>query len=92
MGKICRHCFVSGTVQGVFYRHSTKEQAELRNLSGWAKNLPDGRVEVLVCGNEEQVLALVKWLHTGPERAIVTDVQVIEIKIDESLIGFNIIR
>lgn len=60
---------VSGRVQGVFYRASTREQALALGLSGHAKNLPDGRVEVLACGSQEALQALQDWLQRGPPMA-----------------------
>jgi acylphosphatase len=77
--KICIHCFVSGHVQGVWYRASTQKQAELFGLTGWACNLPDGRVEVVACGEKEKVLQLYEWLKKGPERAKVAEVTYEEI-------------
>lgn len=71
--KICVHCFVSGKVQGVWFRASTKSEAELLGITGWAKNLPDGRVEVMACGAKEKVAQLCEWLKQGPEHARVTD-------------------
>ncbi|HEX4044473.1 MAG TPA: acylphosphatase [Gammaproteobacteria bacterium] len=72
--KICIHCYVSGHVQGVWYRASAEEQALKLGLTGWAKNLPDGRVEVVACGEEEQVQQLYVWLKRGPVLAKVTAV------------------
>lgn len=71
----CRRCRVSGRVQGVFYRASTQQQAERLGVSGWARNLPDGTVEVLACGREQDVEALCRWLWDGPRLAEVADVQ-----------------
>jgi len=71
---ICKRCFVSGRVQGVFYRDTTRQRAEKLQLSGYAKNLTDGRVEVFVCGSETGVNALCAWLWTGSEYSSVTDV------------------
>lgn len=70
--KICIHCFASGKVQGVWFRASTQEQAKLLNITGWARNLPDGRVEVLACGERENIAQLYKWLKHGPQLANVT--------------------
>ncbi len=79
MKKSGMHCFVSGKVQGVWYRASTQEQAQSLGLTGWAKNLPDGRVEVLAFGEKDQLLVLHAWLKVGPELAKVTDVTYEEI-------------
>ncbi len=72
--KICIHCFVSGKVQGVWYRAGTQDEAKKRGLTGWARNLPDGRVEVMACGEKKALDQLFEWLKTGPERALVSDV------------------
>jgi acylphosphatase len=77
---ICKQCFVSGKVQGVFYRDSTRRQAEKLQLTGYAKNLTDGRVEVLVCGQEASVEELCDWLWTGSDYSTVSDVQCQEIE------------
>lgn len=73
---IGRRCFVSGRVQGVFYRASTRQRALELGCSGYAHNLPDGRVEVLVRGDEPAVQALVAWLSQGPPAAQVSHVDV----------------
>ncbi len=72
--KICKRCRVTGRVQGVFYRASTQEQAQRLGVSGYAKNLPDGSVEVLACGEAEAVEALCDWLWQGPPSARVSTV------------------
>lgn len=73
------HCFVSGRVQGVWYRASTQEKAVSLNLTGWARNLPDGRVEVLAFGEKEKLTELYAWLKIGPELAQVSDVSYEEV-------------
>ncbi len=73
---IARRCLVSGRVQGVFYRGSARERARRAQLTGHARNLPDGRVEVLVCGPESAVLRFIEWLWQGPSAAQVLDVRV----------------
>jgi acylphosphatase len=73
---IAKRCLVSGRVQGVFYRASTKEQARSRGIVGYAKNLADGRVEVLAVGASADVDALVAWLREGPPTARVAHVEV----------------
>jgi acylphosphatase len=82
MTKIGRHCYVSGIVQGVFYRQSTKQQAQARELTGWVKNLPDGRVEVLLFGEEEQVITMLEWMSAGPDRAVVTSLEIFEAEVE----------
>lgn len=79
---IARHCFVSGRVQGVFYRASTRQRAVELGLAGYARNLPDGRVEVLAVGEAAAVMSLVEWLACGPPAAQVANVQVSEIDVE----------
>jgi len=74
MKKVGMHCYVSGRVQGVFFRASTKAKAQTLGVTGWVKNLPDGRVEVLAFGEEGNIAILQKWLHEGPAGAQVTDI------------------
>ena len=76
--RACR-CYVSGRVQGVYYRGSTRQKATELGIVGYARNLPDGRVEVLAVGAPERVQALVEWLWIGSPAASVTDVQVQEV-------------
>lgn len=83
MTKICRHCYVSGKVQGVFYRQNTKQQAKKLNLTGWVKNLDDGRVELIVCGEQDNVQKLLNWLPDGPPRAKVDNVATSELEFQE---------
>ena len=77
--KICIHCFVSGKVQGVWFRASTQTEADKLGLNGWVKNLPDGRVEVMACGEKEKINLLQEWLKQGPDHARVTDVSLEEL-------------
>ncbi len=85
----CRRYYVSGRVQGVFFRDSTRRQARILGLSGWARNLPDGRVEVLACGEEQALAAMERWLWEGPPQAQVTDVVGGEVQCDVPA-GFTI--
>ena len=73
--KLCEKCIVQGRVQGVFYRDSTRQQAEKHGVTGYAKNLPDGTVEVLLCGYAEQVGHVKAWLWEGPRSAHVASVK-----------------
>ena len=67
---------VSGEVQGVFFRDTMRRLASRAGVTGWVRNLPDGRVEALVEGEEGAVRRLVEWCHQGPPDARVTDVAV----------------
>lgn len=71
---ICRRSFVSGRVQGVFYRATCVRKAGSLGLRGYARNLADGRVEVLACGDEAAVNAMLSWLWEGSPASKVTDV------------------
>jgi acylphosphatase len=72
--NICRQCIVRGRVQGVAFRAHTQRHARELGVTGYAKNLSDGTVEVLACGAESSVAALCDWLRVGPPAARVTDV------------------
>jgi acylphosphatase len=76
---ICRKCLVSGRVQGVFYRATTAHRARELGIRGYANNLPDGRVEVLACGDAEVVEEFVQWLWKGSAASKVTAVAVEEL-------------
>ena len=78
-----RRCLVSGIVQGVFFRASTRQKAVELSLTGYAINLPDGRVEVLMVGDSGAVEALTTWLHRGPPAARVEAVQKTEVSLEE---------
>ena len=78
MAKVCQHCLVSGKVQGVWYRQTTKEMAERLKITGWVRNLPTGEVELMACGEEPAIEALCQWLWTGPSHATVHDVRCTE--------------
>jgi acylphosphatase len=87
--KRCQRCLVSGRVQGVWFRASTREQAMALGLSGSASNLPDGRVEVLACGDGASLEQLSAWLWQGPPAAQVTAVECREVPV-EAPSGFTI--
>lgn len=70
---ICVHAYISGRVQGVWFRAFTRENALAMNVVGWAKNLPDGRVEVMLQGLSDAVDAVLEALRRGPPLARVTD-------------------
>ncbi len=68
---VCYRCIVTGRVQGVFFRGTTQHEARKLGLTGYAKNLPDGAVEVFVCGDEPTITKLREWLWLGPPAASV---------------------
>ena len=72
---ICRRSFVSGRVQGVFYRATCVRKAQTSGISGFARNLDDGRVEVLSCGEPAAVDAFIAWLWEGSAASKVTAVE-----------------
>ncbi len=83
--------FVSGLVQGVGFRAYTQRVAESLGISGWVRNLPDGRVEVLAEGDEEVLCHFVKELWKGPRLSRVERLEIIkEEEEDEPLFGFSI--
>ena len=87
---IATRFIVSGKVQGVWYRASTREQALRLDLCGYAKNLDDGRVEVLAAGPEDAIDQLERWLWRGPELATVENVMREEISAAPELFGFDV--
>ncbi|MGH2738998.1 MAG: acylphosphatase [Actinomycetota bacterium] len=70
------HVVVSGRVQAVFFRHETRERARARGLSGWVRNLPDGRVEAVFEGPGDEVDEMIAWCREGPPLAQVEGVEV----------------
>jgi acylphosphatase len=86
--RICFRCVVGGRVQGVFFRASAREQALRLGITGSARNLPDGRVEVIACGTPDAVGQLREWLRVGPPMAEVSGVAC-EPTPFQSLTGFS---
>jgi len=76
MVKVRVHIFVSGRVQGVFFRQNTKQQADNFGVKGWIGNLQDGRVEAVFEGEEQDVKLLTEYCHHGPSYSTVTKVDV----------------
>lgn len=70
------HVHVTGHVQGVFFRATTRDTAEKHGVDGWVKNLPDGRVEAVFEGSEPDVEAMIEFCHEGSPAARVEDVEV----------------
>jgi len=76
MGEARVRLFIQGKVQGVSFRYFTVQEAKSFNLTGWVRNLWDGRVEVLLNGDEEAVKSMVEWCEDGPPSASVENVEI----------------
>ncbi len=70
------HVYISGRVQGVFFRDSTREKAQEIGLNGWVRNMRDGRVEAVFEGDEDKVNKMIEWCHEGPRSARVDRVEI----------------
>jgi len=82
LAQVIRRFRITGRVQGVYFRHSTRMEAERLALTGYARNLPDGSVEVVAQGPVAAVERLRQWLHQGPKMARVETVLELEIERD----------
>jgi acylphosphatase len=89
MPETRRRVVAHGRVQGVFFRDSTRREAERRGVAGWARNTPEGTVEAVFEGDAEAVEALVAFVRAGPGHAVVSHVDVHN-EAPEGLCGFNI--
>tara|TARA_B100000929_G_scaffold236235_1_gene192874 strand:+ start:168 stop:446 length:279 start_codon:yes stop_codon:yes gene_type:complete len=76
MSKQRVRLFVRGKVQGVFFRQALKVMAIKNNVTGWVRNLEDGRVEALLDGNIDDVNAVIEWAHDGPANSRVDYVDI----------------
>jgi acylphosphatase len=84
----CLRLLISGRVQGVWFRESMRQEAARLGVTGWVRNLPDGRVEALACGEPSVLDALLEWSSRGPPLAYVNGVEVAE-TLQESFPGFE---
>ena len=80
---------ISGRVQGVFFRDTCRRLAERHGVAGWVRNLPDGRVEAVFEGPDEDVRRLVDWARTGPRLAVV-DAVAVQPEPPEGLAAFHV--
>jgi acylphosphatase len=84
------HAKVTGLVQGVFFRASTRDTARTLGLNGWVRNMPDGSVELEAEGPEDRISQLVIWLNQGPQYARVGNVEVKEVSVTVEDTGFHV--
>jgi acylphosphatase len=89
---IRRHVVVSGLVQGVGYRYLARKHAQRLDVTGWVRNLPDGRVEAEVQGADASVLTMLRRLEQGPPEARVAGVEVGELPVHDGETAFEIRR
>ncbi len=92
MKKVRAHIYVSGRVQGVFFRSSTRGEALRLGIAGWVRNLNEGRVEALFEGDSDKVNQIIEFCHKGPSSAIVERVEVFWEKYIGNIKDFRIIR
>lgn len=92
MDQSKKHVRLSGRVQGVGFRHFTKQNANQLNINGWVKNLPVGDVEAVFVGDEDKVNDMLEKMKEGPRSARVDDLSVDEEsdKLDETFSGFSV--
>jgi acylphosphatase len=89
-GKRRVHVWVSGRVQGVYFRYATRDAAIRYGVSGWVRNLPDGRVEAVFEGEPGMVEQIVGFCHRGPDHARVDGVDMVEEEFSGEFQGFEI--
>jgi acylphosphatase len=88
--NIGAHVFISGKVQGVFYRIETSREAKKRNITGWIRNTSDGRVEAIFEGERRDVTCIIDFCKHGPSGALVEKVNVLWEKYTGNFEGFEI--
>jgi acylphosphatase len=86
------HVVISGQVQGVWYRASTKEKAEELGLTGWVKNIAHGNVEAVFEGDESTVNEMIAWCRKGPPLAQVINVKVTRQRFGGEFVEFTVLR
>ncbi len=91
--KDCRvHIFVSGKVQGVYYRQNTLQKAQELDIRGWVRNLSDGRVESIMEGSKVNIDKMLAWCKEGPADAKVEEVKIIDEEYKKEFSTFDIIK
>ena len=84
------HIFVTGRVQGVFFRQSTKVMAIKNNVKGWVRNLDDGRVEIIGEGEIQDIEILTQWCKTGPANSRVDEFELSEENVTDEFENFEV--
>jgi len=85
------HVLISGKVQGVWYRASTKQKADELGLTGWVKNTAEGNVEAVFEGEKTRIDEMITWCWTGPPRAQVSDIKILPAHQDENYTSFAVL-
>ncbi len=86
------HVFVTGRVQGVFFRAFTKKSADDCDIKGWVRNLPDGRVEAFACGDKEKIDTFITQLKKGPPASRVENIEILAADAKEEFSDFSILH
>lgn len=89
-GKKAVEALISGRVQGVCYRMETRRTANRIGVTGWVRNLPDGRVRAVFEGTSKRVDVMLQWCKKGPDMARVDDVEVSEVQASGDYEAFDI--
>ena len=82
---------VSGNVQGVFFRQALKVIAKKNNISGWVRNLKDGRVEAVLEGDSKSTNSVIEWTRVGPANSRVDDIKVINEEFENEFLTFDVL-
>ena len=82
---------VSGNVQGVFFRQALKVIAKKNNVSGWVRNLKDGRVEAVLEGDSKSTNSVIEWTRVGPANSRVDDIEVINEEFENEFLTFDVL-
>ncbi|MFA5103006.1 MAG: acylphosphatase [Candidatus Thermoplasmatota archaeon] len=85
------HVLISGRVQGVWYRASTKQKADELGVTGWVRNTPEGNVEAVFEGEKTRIDEMIAWCWIGPPMANVTDVKMLPFHSDETYTSFVVL-
>ena len=85
------HLFIRGKVQGVFFRQAVKVTAKKNNITGWVRNLDDGRVEVLLEGDSESINTVVEWSNIGPANARVDEIKIKTKQFKNEFLSFEVL-